>query len=90
MEPIIHYRVYKPPMNTQTCHTNPIYTLTPFRDSVVGIPIMLWAERSGARIPVGKEIFFFPKRPDRRRGPPTLLNEYRDAYHGGGEKAAVA
>ena len=58
MEPVIHYRVYKLPMNTQTNHTNPTHTLTPSRDSVFGILIMLWAERSGARIPVGEEIFF--------------------------------
>ena len=58
MEPIIHCRGYKQPMNTQTSHTNPIHTLTPLRDSVVGILIMLWAERSGARIPAGEEVSF--------------------------------
>jgi hypothetical protein len=45
-------------MNPQTSHTYSVLTLTPFRDSVVGILIMLWTEWSSARIPVGAEIFF--------------------------------
>jgi hypothetical protein len=69
-------------MNTQTSHTNQIHTLTLFRDSVVGILIMLWAERSGARNPVEEEIVYSPKRPDRLRGPPKLFNRYRDAFTG--------
>jgi hypothetical protein len=44
---------------------------------------MLWTEWSVARIPVGEEIFFPPKRLDRRRGPPSLFNGYWDDFTGG-------
>ena len=44
---------------------------------------MPWAGRSGARIPVGEEIFSSPKRPDRVRSPPSLFNGYKNAFTGG-------
>jgi len=86
MEPIIHYRVYKLPMNTQTSHTNPIHTLTRFRDSVVDILIMLRAEWWGARIPVRAEIFLLQNvQTGAGVHPPYLMRT--DRFHGGGEAA---
>jgi len=55
------------------------------RDSVVSVVIRLWTERSGVRIPAGREIFLFCKRSRPALGPsrwvPGLKRSGGDIYH---------
>jgi len=49
----------------------------------------LQAERSGVQIPVGKELFSSPKRPDRIWGPPSLLKNWNPVFFYGDKVAGA-
>jgi hypothetical protein len=53
------------------------------------LEIRLQTERSGVRIPVGKEIFSSPKRPDRIWGPPSLLKNGNPVFFLGNKVAGA-
>ena len=55
------------------------------RDSVFDVSIRLWYGRLRVRIPAGKEMLSYPKRPARLWSPPSLLlSRYRCSFPGSG------